>query len=79
MCYGLTPGVPGAPEPRMYPRSGYFLVSQTATNDLPFRIWHQKHFQMYFDIRPLLQTFIFEKCWIRYAISFVSKGFNNEI
>ena len=21
-----TPGVPGAPEPRMYPRSGYFLV-----------------------------------------------------
>ena len=24
--YGETPGVPGAPEPRMYPRSGYFLV-----------------------------------------------------
>ena len=24
---GLTPGVPGAPEPRMYSRSGYFLVS----------------------------------------------------
>ena len=23
---GMTPGVPGAPEPRMYPRSGYFLV-----------------------------------------------------
>ena len=23
----MTPGVPGAPEPRMYPRSGYFLVS----------------------------------------------------
>ena len=23
---GLTPGVPGAPEPRMYPHSGYFLV-----------------------------------------------------
>ena len=22
----MTPGVPGAPEPRMYPRSGYFLV-----------------------------------------------------
>ncbi len=26
MSYGLTPRVPGAPEPRMYPRSGYFLV-----------------------------------------------------
>ena len=26
MSQGLTPGVPGAPEPRMYPRSGYFLV-----------------------------------------------------
>ena len=26
MSWGLTPGVPGAPEPRMYPRSGYFLV-----------------------------------------------------
>ena len=24
---GMTPGVPGAPEPRMYPRSGYFLVT----------------------------------------------------
>ena len=24
---GVTPGVPGAPEPRMYPRSGYFLVN----------------------------------------------------
>jgi len=23
---GMTPGVPGAPKPRMYPRSGYFLV-----------------------------------------------------
>jgi hypothetical protein len=23
---GVTPGIPGAPEPRMYPRSGYFLV-----------------------------------------------------
>ena len=23
---GMTPGVPGAPEPRMYPRSAYFLV-----------------------------------------------------
>ena len=23
---GVTPGVLGAPEPRMYPRSGYFLV-----------------------------------------------------
>ena len=23
---GITPGVPGAPEPRMYPGSGYFLV-----------------------------------------------------
>ena len=23
---GVTPGVPGAPEPRMYPCSGYFLV-----------------------------------------------------
>ena len=23
---GVTPEVPGAPEPRMYPRSGYFLV-----------------------------------------------------
>ena len=23
---GMTPGIPGAPEPRMYPRSGYFLV-----------------------------------------------------
>ena len=22
----MTPGVPGAPEPRMYPRSQYFLV-----------------------------------------------------
>jgi hypothetical protein len=22
----MTPGVPGAPEPRMYPHSGYFLV-----------------------------------------------------
>ena len=22
----MNPGVPGAPEPRMYPRSGYFLV-----------------------------------------------------
>ena len=22
----MTPGVPGAPEPRMYQRSGYFLV-----------------------------------------------------
>ena len=22
----MTPGVPGAPEPRIYPRSGYFLV-----------------------------------------------------
>ena len=26
MSHGLTPGVPGAPEPRMYLRSGYFLV-----------------------------------------------------
>ena len=26
MSFGLTPGVLGAPEPRMYPRSGYFLV-----------------------------------------------------
>ena len=24
---GMTPGVPGAPESRMYPRSGYFLVN----------------------------------------------------
>ena len=24
---GMTPGVPGAPKPRMYPRSGYFLVN----------------------------------------------------
>ena len=24
---GVTTGVPGAPEPRMYPRRGYFLVS----------------------------------------------------
>ena len=23
---GVDPGVPGAPEPRLYPRSGYFLV-----------------------------------------------------
>ena len=28
MSYGLTPGIPGAPEPRMYPHSGYFLVSR---------------------------------------------------
>ena len=27
MSQGLTPGVPGAPEPRMCWRSGYFLVS----------------------------------------------------
>ena len=26
MSLGLTPGVPGAPEPRIYPRSRYFLV-----------------------------------------------------
>ena len=26
MSQGLTPGVLGAPEPRMYQRSGYFLV-----------------------------------------------------
>ena len=26
MSQGLTPGVLGAPEPRMYPRSRYFLV-----------------------------------------------------
>ena len=24
--YSMTPGVPGALEPRMYPRSGYFLI-----------------------------------------------------
>ena len=24
---GMTPGVPGAPEPRIYPCSGYFLVA----------------------------------------------------
>ena len=27
---GVTHGVPGAPEPRMYPRSGYFLVSNNS-------------------------------------------------
>jgi len=39
---GITPGVPGAPEPRMYPRSGYFLVLNNSktivsrkTNNIP--------------------------------------------
>ena len=31
MSKGLTPGVPGAPEPRMYPHSGYFLVFSKVT------------------------------------------------
>ena len=30
MSQGLTPGVPGAPEPRMYLRSGYFLLTNIA-------------------------------------------------
>ena len=30
---GMTPGVPGAPEPRMYPRSMYFLVKPNREND----------------------------------------------
>ena len=29
---GVTPGVPDAPEPRMYPRSGYFLVVYVTAN-----------------------------------------------
>ena len=33
---GLTPGVPGAPEPRMYPRSGYFLVLNKMQNFIIF-------------------------------------------
>ena len=31
---GMTPGVPGAPEPRMYPRSGYFLVNSYIWKEL---------------------------------------------
>ena len=32
----MTPGVPGAPEPRMYPHSAYFLVK----NNLKFLKFH---------------------------------------
>ena len=34
---GVTPGVPGAPEPRMYPRSGYFLVTTNSIAPVTFR------------------------------------------
>ena len=30
----MTPGVPGAPEPRIYPRSGYFLVMYISENEI---------------------------------------------
>ena len=35
---GVTPGVPGAPEPRMYPRSGYFLVRNKTPTLIHFNI-----------------------------------------
>ena len=28
----MSTGIPGAPEPRMYPRSGYFLVLNNSKN-----------------------------------------------
>ena len=36
---GMTPGVPGAPEPRMYPRSGYFLVTYVSVATLAWVPW----------------------------------------
>ena len=41
MSLGLTPEVPGAPEPRMYPRSGYFLVYKKAS----YKIINFKNFE----------------------------------
>ena len=41
---GMTPGVPGAPEPRMYPRSGYFLVIDKRTVSIKRTV--QNYFQM---------------------------------
>ena len=43
---GVTLGVPGAPEPRMYPRSGYFLVNTNFSSySCADNVWQLK---MYF-------------------------------
>ena len=53
----MTPGVPGAPEPRMYPRSGYFLVYHNSNNWAVWKTWilKIKSFKLIFGvpIRPV--------------------------